>query len=152
MSTEASTDSASQATASAEWYTTTGEALVTTIAINVVAPRTPDALEYFVFGPWRRRAASAAAAVTQKELNKSWKGERSPQYPRMRPFCACVARGWVVVVVAVVVVVVAVVVVVVTVAIFFNTFSNKLLMLLLCIQVVSTSKWHGTIALMAQVQ
>ena len=60
-----------------EWYTVTGQALITTIAINVVAPRAPDMVEDFVLGPWRRRSASAASAITQRQLNKSWKGEQA---------------------------------------------------------------------------
>eukprot|EP00904_Undaria_pinnatifida_P004196 jgi/Undpi1/13778/HiC_scaffold_9.g03429.m1 len=66
--------SARQTADRTEWYMTTGQALITTIAINVVAPRGPDLVEYFVLGPWRRRSASAASAVTQRQLNKSWKG------------------------------------------------------------------------------
>ncbi|CAN0219010.1 unnamed protein product, partial [Laminaria digitata] len=66
--------SARQTADNAEWYTVTGQALITTIAINVVAPRAPDLVEYFVLGPWRRRSASAASAITQRQLNKSWKG------------------------------------------------------------------------------
>lgn len=73
---------ASEAADSADWYTTTGEALITTIAINVMAPRMPDLVEYIFAGPWRRRKESSAAAVTQKQLNNSWKGGCT--------FCVCV--------------------------------------------------------------
>lgn len=65
---------AREAADSTEWYTTTGQALITTIAINVVAPRAPDLVEYLILGPWRRRPASAAAMITQRQLNKNWKG------------------------------------------------------------------------------
>lgn len=65
---------AREAADSTEWYTTTGQALITTIAINVVAPRVPDLVEYLILGPWRRRPASAAAMITQRQLNKNWKG------------------------------------------------------------------------------
>ena len=75
--------SARQTADRTEWYMTTGQALITTIAINVVAPRGPDLVEYFVLGPWRRRSASAASAVTQRQLNKSWKG--TPK-PKSKPF------------------------------------------------------------------
>lgn len=68
-----------EAADSAEWYRTAGAALITTIAINVVAPRAPDIVEYFIIGRWRRREASAAAAITQKQLNMNWKGG----YPKL---------------------------------------------------------------------
>lgn len=67
---------AAESTESVEWYTTTGQALITTIAINVVAPRLPDAVEHFILGPWRRRSAAASSVITQRQLNRNWKGER----------------------------------------------------------------------------
>ncbi|CAM9195598.1 unnamed protein product [Ectocarpus fasciculatus] len=57
-----------------EWYTTTGQALITTIAINVFAPRVPDLVEHFALGPWRRREEAASAVITQRQLNRDWKG------------------------------------------------------------------------------
>ncbi|CBJ27933.1 conserved unknown protein [Ectocarpus siliculosus] len=57
-----------------EWYTTTGQALITTIAINVFAPRLPDLVEHFALGPWRRRPAAASSVITQRQLNRDWKG------------------------------------------------------------------------------
>eukprot|EP00903_Cladosiphon_okamuranus_P009173 g8761.t1 len=65
---------AAESAESVEWYTTTGQALITTIAINVVAPRFPDAVEHFVLGPWRRRPAAASSVITQRQLNRNWKG------------------------------------------------------------------------------
>ena len=67
---------AAESAESVEWYTTTGQALITTIAINVFAPRFPDLVEHFVLGPWRRRPAGAASVITQRQLNRNWKGER----------------------------------------------------------------------------
>lgn len=66
---------AAETAESVEWYTTTGQALITTIAINVFAPRFPDVVEHFVLGPWRRRPAAASSVITQRQLNRNWKGQ-----------------------------------------------------------------------------